>query len=270
MKKLLLLSFLSFLFLTNTQAQLGSCQPDLMFADSSFGVYPPPLNANNPDGGIPTTACKDQPYFFTWTLKVPETINIGFDVTIDSIVVPTTGAVLNLPAGMDYAMNPEGGVFTPEDSLACITIFGSPEVEGDFDLKIAITIYSSFGPYTDNLPSDVIPDADGNYILTVEPTNSPTCFLAAADDLLAEKFSLKNSPNPFSDFTNIQISATQNDDLTFRVFDLVGNEIHQEQLRVVEGKNTFEFDASALSNGIYIYSIGKDGAMISDKMILNR
>ena len=265
----------SFLCLFQANAQWGSCQPDLIYADSSFGVFPAPLSANNPDGGIPTTACVGGQYYFTWTMKIPETVvTTLLTVNVDSIVVETEDAVLNLPPGMTYAMNPENGVFTPEDSLACITIFGIPQMEGTFDLKIVLTIFSQDlllvgGSQTLEVPSNLIAGAEGNYFLVVEPASSTTCF-TSVDDILAESFSVRNMPNPFTNSTNIEIVAEFSDELIFRVYDLIGNEIHRENIQVIEGINNFEFDGSHLSNGIYTYMIEKDGALVTSKMVINR
>lgn len=275
MKKSLLLSLFSFLCLFQANAQWGNCAPDLIYADSSFGVFPAPLNAANPDGGIPTTACVGGDYYFTWTMKIPEVVETSLlTVNVDSIVVTADDAIINLPTGMTYAMNPENGVFTPEDSLACITIFGTPQQEGTYDLKIVLTIYSQDliivgGSQTFELPSNLIAGAEGNYFLVVEPAGTAGCF-TSVDDVLAESFSVRNLPNPFSNYTNVEIVAEHSDDLIFRVYDLIGNEIHRENIQVIEGINNFEFDGSHLSNGIYTYMIEKDGALVTSKMVINR
>lgn len=282
MKKLLLLSLFSLVCFFQSNAQWGDCEPDLMFADSSFGVYPPPLSANNTDGGITTTACEGEPYYFVWTLKIPkevETTTLG-SVIVDSIGIAAEGAIENLPDGMNYSTNIAEGIFIPEiDSLACMTIYGIPQVANTYDLKITVTLYSQStlvvlasggtGAYDLELPSTLIPGAEGNYFLEVEAAGSTTCFVDT-DDILASSFSVRNLPNPFSDFTNIEIVADYSDQLNFRVFDLIGNQLHSERIQVNEGINNIEFDGSRLANGIYTYTIEKDGALISNRMVINR
>lgn len=272
MKRLLLLSLFSFLSFIQINAQFGSCTPLQSIADSTFGVYPPPLNAANPDGGIPTKACLNSPYFFTLTLRIPESIDVGaLTIDVDSVVVNTTGAVNNLPPGMSYAMNPTSGVFLPSDSIACITIYGEPSVVDSFDLAIVVKLFGPLAPGGQELtlPGPIPPEAEGLYRLYVLDEGSTECFVNT-DDILAESFAIENTPNPFTNFTNIKITAERSDDLNFSVFDLTGKEIHREAIRVNTGVNNFEFDGSHLSNGIYIYSIEKDGALISDKMVINR
>ncbi len=272
MKRLLLVSLFSLLGFIQMFAQFGSCDPDATFADSTFGVYPPPLNDANPDGGIPEKACLNSDYFFTWTLKIPETIEVPpLTVQVDSIVVQTSGAISNLPPGMSYAMNPPSGVFLPADTLGCITIYGAPSVADSFDLAITVRMYGPLAPGGQELtlPGPIPPEAEGLYRLYVEPAGSTECFVDT-DDLLAQSFTMESVPNPFTNFTTIQITADRSEDLNFRVHDLVGNEIHREVINVNTGLNNVEFDGSHLSNGIYIYSIEKDGALISDKMVINR
>jgi len=277
MKKLLLFSLFSFFLMNFTSAQSNGCVPNVQYQDSTFGVYPAPYNVDsNPDGGIQEKACVNTPYYFTWTIKIPESVTIAcFTATIDSIIVEETGAIVDLPAGMEYSFNPAQGVFVPADSLACITIFGSPEVANTYDLKIAMTIYSQDliligNPQVVTLPDPLFPQADGNYYLEVIDEGSPDCFVDSADDLLAESFSIRNLPNPFSNHTYVEIVAEYSDDLIFRVFDLVGNEVHREVISINEGLNNHEFDGSRLANGIYMYTLEKDGALVSDKMIINR
>ncbi|MEM6965450.1 MAG: T9SS type A sorting domain-containing protein [Bacteroidota bacterium] len=283
MKKLLLLGLFSLVCFFQSNAQLGTCEPDLMFADSSFGVYPPPVSANNTDGGITTTACVGEPYEFVWTLKIPgevETSDFG-TVDIDSISIASEGAIQNLPAGMDYSTNITSGVFVPSvDSLACLTIFGTPQMAGTYDLLITVTIFSqntliliftnNSGEYDLTLPSTLIAGAEGNYFLEVEAAGSVNCESTNTDDILASSFAVRNLPNPFSDFTNIEIVADYADQLNFRVFDLIGNQLHAELIQVNEGINNIEFDGSRLANGIYTYTIEKDGALISNRMVINR
>ena len=106
--------------------------------------------------------------------------------------------------------------------------------------------------------------------MCIRDRDNVNCFVSNVDELLAEKFQIRNLPNPFGSFTNVEIRAEQDDNLQFRVFDIFGKELHHQNVQVFAGKNTFEFDGSNLVNGVYIYTIGKDGALISDKMIVNR
>ena len=274
MKKILLFSFFACFYAVTMNAQATSCVPDELYRDSVFGVYPPPLSASNPDGGIQTSACRNMPWDYAITVKIPEEVVLqGTPVTLFSVDVAVTGAVSGLPTGFEYSCNPPDCIFEPSDTLACINVYGTTsDPVGDYDITIATNIKSSFLPagFPVTLPSNLIAGAEGNYIIKVSDENNPDCFVSNVDELLAEKFQVRNLPNPFGAFTNIEIVAEQNDELEFRVFDVYGKLLHSQDIAVYTGNNSFQFDGSDLANGVYIYTLGKDGSLISDKMIVNR
>ena len=61
-------------------------------------------------------------------------------------------------------------------------------------------------------------------------------------------------PNPTTNFTNINITTSAEinvKDLSFVVYDMLGNEVS----RMTELSNSFTYDCSSLSKGMYIYKI---------------
>ena len=79
----------------------------------------------------------------------------------------------------------------------------------------------------------------------------------------------QNYPNPFNPSTLISYSIPQNSFVTLKVYDIIGNEVatlvNQTQSA---GKYDVRFDASNLSNGVYMYSIKTDNFSSTKKMIL--
>lgn len=79
----------------------------------------------------------------------------------------------------------------------------------------------------------------------------------------------QNYPNPFNPSTLISYSIPQNSFVTLKVYDIIGNEvatlINQSQSA---GKYDVRFDASNLSNGVYIYSIKTNNFTSTKKMML--
>jgi len=79
----------------------------------------------------------------------------------------------------------------------------------------------------------------------------------------------QNYPNPFNPSTLISYSIPQNSFVTLKVYDVLGNEVatlvNQTQSA---GKYDVRFDASSLSNGVYMYSIKTDNFSSTKKMIL--
>ncbi len=278
MKQLLLLIFISACF-SQTQLQSQICTPDETYRDSAVGVYPPPRNANNPDGGINESACINKPYEFTFTFKVPRMLDVnGVIVTIDSIVLekdePTT--IVGLPEGMDWSCNPGDCVFDPFiDSLGCALIYGVPSSNnptGDYPLTITTKIYNNvFQPFLQlTFPNTIISGADGDYTLVLEDENSTNCFIVGADEPWKAHFRLASEPNPFSYYTNITVIADYKERFDFKVFDMMGRQLHQQSVQLFEGKNSIPFDGSQLENGLYLYSLSNENGAISQRIVVQR
>ncbi len=270
MKKAILFFFAS-LAITFLSAQ--SCTPDLLFQDSAAGVYPLPFTEDRPDGGIPNPACINEPYEFVITVKIPPSVSFnGLQVNIDSVTVATTGAVQNLPEGMSYACNPPTCVILPED-LSCIVLSGTPTNPADIgvkDITINATVFAA-NPFP-SLPI-VLPDntgqfdgADGNYFLEVREEGE--CMVTNTRDYLNQQISLVNSPNPFGYETTIEVASLSREELTFEVFDLVGQRVHTEKVTILAGTNRIPFDGSQLQNGIYHYSFSNGESRVSNKMVV--
>ena len=79
----------------------------------------------------------------------------------------------------------------------------------------------------------------------------------------------QNYPNPFNPSTMISYSIPQSSFVTLKVYDIIGNEVatlvNQNQQA---GKYDIRFNASNLSNGVYLYSIKTDNFTSTKKMIL--
>lgn len=273
MKQLLLLFTISFL---TVELSAQACMPNEMYTDSAVGVYPAPYNPDtNPEGGITESACIGSGYEFVLTFVIPSTINInGWDVQLNSIEIAESGAVGGLPIGLSYDCNPGDCIFTPEDGIACMVIKGTAtdvNTPGVYPLTIDTKIYTSLGDFNISFPTAAIPGADGEYNLTLLPNGDPNCTVAATNDYLTSNINVSNSPNPFGSTTIIEVNSKINETLQFKVFDMLGNLIHQREVEVFQGiTNNIEFDGTALAVGIYNYSLATENAIISKKMVISR
>lgn len=240
------------------------CMPDSTFRDSTAGVYPLPYDEEaSPEGGIPVSACINEPFAFTFTVKV-DSMAAGFP--IDSLAVVS---VDNMPIGLEYACDPPGCSF-PANSFGCAIIVGTAtdaNPPGDYDLMISAVAYSSGFELPLTFPNPLI--APGNYFLTLNDEGGD-CINTSTRDIERQVSAIRATPNPFTSVTNIAITSLVNGDFQFRVHDLFGKEVHRQTIGLFEGENTVEFDGSDLPSGVYVYSFSNGKAVISDKLMINR
>lgn len=79
----------------------------------------------------------------------------------------------------------------------------------------------------------------------------------------------QNYPNPFNPSTKISFGLPQRSNVSLRVFNALGEQVAELVNGSLEaGTHTYNFDASDLTSGIYIYSLQTDAGIISNKMTL--
>lgn len=84
------------------------------------------------------------------------------------------------------------------------------------------------------------------------------------------EFGLSNNyPNPFNPSTTIQFSIPKSDNVTLKVYDILGREI-TTLINEYKHSGTYEtkFDATNLASGIYFYTLNSGSTFITKKMIL--
>lgn len=266
MKKIIVL-ICSICFVAQLQAQDG-CMPEQGLTPDQV-VVPPPFTEAEPDGGIYDTACINQPFEFTVTINPPEDFN---GATIASLNLNPNGAISNLPTGISYTCNPPNCVFVA-DTVGCVLLSGTPtnvNQIGAHDLVISgLIVFTSGSVFPISFPNVLI--APGNYFLHVKAEGSDNCWepVSGTNDL--ENFvSMTSRPNPFSDWTTIEINSDLSGRYQFAVHDILGRSMHEESIQLTEGRNLIDFDGSNLSEGIYVYSISDGKNVLSKRMIVNR
>lgn len=79
----------------------------------------------------------------------------------------------------------------------------------------------------------------------------------------------QNYPNPFNPTTSISYSLPQNEFVTLKVYDVIGNEVATLVNTLQEsGKHVVNFNASNLSSGIYFYKLTAGSFSQINKMLL--
>ena len=169
--------FLFCLSLVSQSSIAQFCRPDSTLRDSSAGVYPKPITPTNPNGGINKKACINKPYEFTFTVVVPDTVQIPIlpaPLPLEKVAIDTLNAIANLPKGIGYSCNPPNCVFK-KNEFGCLLLHGTPTTDnlpGDFKpvikLKLTVNVGVPFD-YSTEYPGPAFP---GEYILTVLDENN--------------------------------------------------------------------------------------------------
>ena len=79
----------------------------------------------------------------------------------------------------------------------------------------------------------------------------------------------QNYPNPFNPTTKITFGLPEMSNVTLKIFNTLGEEVTELVNELLEaGTHSYNFDASKLTSGIYIYSLQTESGSISKKMTL--
>ncbi len=273
MKKSLLFTLLFLLSLT-VFAQQNPCVPDASLQDSTFGLWPDTIQ-NLPIAQLDTY------YEEHIQIKTPNTVGevmgdpyeievLGFPVNIAPLEIDSIKlvGVNGLPSIMSTYLSNSDSVFMG-NNIACVSLFGTPGVDelGIHELSLIIdgwinvsvigtvSLYEQLGDYE---------TIDG-YKLVVQSE------MVSINENNNLSFSVsQNSPNPFSNRTSIEFNSTNEGEYLFSVVNLLGEVQDNRIIYAKYGSNKIDFDASALSSGIYFYTLSNAKGIITKKMIINK
>ncbi len=261
---------LMFVSLRNASAQ--ACFADTVrYRDSTAGVFPLPYDAAlSPTGGISRVACQTRPYRFVFTVKVAETITFnGIQLPLDSVVMQRTGAVTGMPLGLSYACNPPNCSFK-QRTYGCVLISGTPTTANalqDYALTIAGTAHvSGVGPLNLTFPGLVFP---GEYKIKLVAANSAQCPANTGAEELKDKITdMKVVPNPVDGRATFVIDSETTGDFVVKIYDMTGRILQKEVKNMQLGENRVDFDASSMSNGVYLLQLSQGDAMLTKRFVV--
>lgn len=266
MKKLLL----SFAFMASLAAG-AQCVADYDFGTAPFGVSPDPLLGESFDQAVLNVAYSDVIH-----IKVP-TSAADIDPTfpaaapIDSVALVGVNLVdLNnantytvQEIGLSIVCNNNDDSVDPctfyGGTQYCASLEGTPTVAGEFQLIIDVIGYSTiFGIV---VPQEVSFD---QYNFSVLDPNS-------VEDQIAFALGMEqNSPNPFSKNTSIAYTLPTNESFSFKVTNLLGEVVFNENIIGQRGAGVINFNGANLQAGIYLYSIETSKGVLTKRLIINR
>ena len=80
------------------------------------------------------------------------------------------------------------------------------------------------------------------------------------------KFNLSNYPNPFNPLTTIKFDIKENEIGVLKIFNIKGQLLESHQFEI--GEHDFQWDASNMSSGVYLYQLQTENNTVNKKMLL--
>jgi hypothetical protein len=106
-------------------------------------------------------------------------------------------------------------------------------------------------------------------MLLLQPDGGFTSVKSDLNNIPSDFVLEQNYPNPFNPSTKISFGLPQRSNVVLKVFNTLGQEVAELANESLEaGTHSYNFDASKLTSGIYIYSLQTDAGLISKKMTL--
>jgi hypothetical protein len=201
-------------------------------------------------------ATLDEAYDESITVLAPSSFDVeGIAINVAYIIVDS---VKNLPPGISYWASAEK--FYP-DTAYCIQLYGTPAEEGEFQLEIYVT---PFIYYLNTIIQGTQVLDDSSVTMTVEGPSG-------LDPSGAKAFHVfPTFPNPFSDVVRLGFFTPSADQVSLKVYNILGELKHEETLWAPPGEHWFGFDGSSLLPGTYFYRITNSQQLYTGKFIKSR
>lgn len=200
------------------------------------------LNPRQSGTWTATTSGGTAPYHYQWWYMHPSTT-----IQLFSIIEPN-----NIPVDVWFTIGTDSPILSIYDSQ-------------NFNLKCVVTDATNT-----QVTSNIISVSVGGSLAKISGTGEEKVddILALAEELPTE-YSLGNYPNPFNPTTKIGFSIPNDSHVSLKVFDILGREVAVLANQAFSaGRYEFDFNASILPSGTYIYSLRTDSKTIIKKMLL--
>lgn len=171
----------------------------------------------------------------------------------------------------------------PTQSVLCDPLYpNNLYVGNDIGVYASTNGGTTWGEYRNGMPYSIVFDLSylpvsrkmralthGSGIWEIKLNSNPTSIQNEGGEIPKE-FALKqNYPNPFNPFTRIDFSVAKESNIKINVYDLSGKLIQTiTDKHHSVGNYYVNFDASALSSGVYFYSLNINGKPIQSKRMI--
>ena len=113
--------------------------------------------------------------------------------------------------------------------------------------------------------------AQENHGMLTVSTNLTSQFENGRQQSSLSKFDAgQNSPNPFSDYTQIEFTSPSQGFVEFKIVNLLGKEIFHRVVETETGRNSIRFEAEDFLPGVYIYSLSNGSQTITRRMVISK
>ena len=233
----------------------AQCTPDSQF--SAPGIYPDSVTGLSP-------AYVGQAYNEIITIITPLDTTVVYngnslDVTVLSIELTS---LTGLPASFSYDCE-AGNCSFAGGATSCAVLSSGQVLISELGLHQIIintttTVDAGFGI---QIPQDDVID-----YYYIEVLNGTASNLNQFNDLT---FELKEVlPNPVVNNAKIQFISGTPEAVTFKVYNLLGEEIESQLINSQRGVNTINVNTTSYSDGMFLYSINNGKEVLTKRMII--
>jgi N-acetylneuraminic acid mutarotase len=214
--------------------------PNIILTDSVYSYEPPEAAV--------FTVTSD-------SLLFPD-ISIG-DTLIDSVMVINAGNVNLIVNSVTsshplFSISPTSGVISPDSNSQFYIQFRADTLPGR---QQGVLVFHHNGLTS---PDSIIAKAD---VITG---------IVSQDATIPRKFTLhQNYPNPFNPTTAIEFSIPKSEFVTLKIYNVLGEEVATPiSERLSTGSYRYEWNASTLASGVYLYRLQAGDYVETRKMVL--
>ncbi len=265
-RKLVSVSMILLAVFTNDKTLMAQCNlnqevVDICQTDPEWkyspAIYPVCAGSQNPDGtdsnGLPPGEV-GLDYSQDFTVVLPDSIYYDvFDIVLDfNYAILTNPDDIGLPPGMNLVADPNIEDWTLEGSTAyCLELAGAPQESGSYPLSLVLEFCAA--------------------VVGVETCIDTTinCYglevVHVANEDLSSSEQANFSPNPVQQTAQLNLDLPKAQNSVFRLYDLSGNLLREEQVPLHAGKNQIDFDRGGLGAGMYLYALD---AIISGQVLI--
>lgn len=239
----------------------AQCTPDPTYVSQGVGVYPKPDSTCLHT--VMDTCRRTQAYSFVLTAVVPDSIDTGTafgKAVLDYIKITS---VNGLPSGITYQCVPSTCQFE-NNTTGCVLISGTTtDPAGVSNLTVTADVRIGAGLAGFTLPY-TFPDT----------TIAPGCYLFVVAEPVgineAYSHDISCKPNPVQNNATISFENGNATTANLSIVNLNGQIVKTENFNTQNGRNTYTFDVSDLSNGVYYYTVTSGDLKFLNKIVINK